>query len=347
MTVASPHVLLARPERDQRNLEWKLLMLQSAIASFFVLGAFSGWFGARDHATTSGAAWVGGYHLFHAFYVLHWRARGKSLALVEHLTPLFDISCITMAWVVIGDAHSPFWAVYLYALVGYGRRYHGRPYLALSGFILVNMISARMIIGRESVSLAMVDAALLTMTVLAVAMAALSHTIGSAWRAAERHARSLSEIDSLTGIANRRIFLERLETLAENPDNGFSLLMLDLDDFKRLNDEFGHLHGDEVLAQVARVLRDNIREGDQVARYGGEEFVVMMPETALRESTDVAERLRLMVFEQTPMTVSIGCAVRTDNESAETVLRRADDLLLAAKRNGKNTIRASDLRRTA
>lgn len=347
MTVASPQALAAMSERDQRNLEWKVLVLQSTIAAFFVAGALTGWFGDRSTEARTGAAWIGSYHVLHAWYVLQWRARRNGIAFMERITPLLDVSCITTAWIVIGDAQSPFWAVYLYALVGYGRRYHGRPYLVFSSFIVVNMISAHMVIERQSISPGVLDARLVTMTVLAVAMASLSHAISSAWRNAERRARMLSEVDSLTGIANRRIFLERLEAVAKDTESEFALLMLDLDDFKRLNDEFGHLHGDEVLARVARVLSEGLREGDQVARYGGEEFVVMMPDITLREATEVAERLRATVFEFTPMSVSIGCAVRTNGESAESVLRRADDLLLAAKRNGKNTVRVSDLRRSA
>ena len=347
MTVASPRVLPAMPERDQRALEMKVLVLQSAIAGFFVTGALFGWFGAQSSAATAGAAWIGSYHVLHAWYVLQWRARGRPIRAVELATPLFDVSCITTAWVVLGQAQSPFWAVYLYALVGYGRRYFGRRYALLAGFIVVNMVAGRVVIAGDSVDSAALDSNLLTMVVLTVAMASLSQAIGAAWRNAERRARTLAEIDSLTGIANRRVFLERLDRTAEDGGAGFALLMLDLDDFKRLNDEFGHLHGDSVLELVARVLKENIRDVDEVARYGGEEFVVMMPDTSLREATVTAEELRSKVMERTPTTVSVGCAVRTLNEPAQSVLKRADDLLLTAKRNGKNSVRASELRRSA
>lgn len=347
MTLGSPRVLPAMPERDQRALEVKVLVLQSAIAGFFVAGALFGWFGANSTAARAGAGWIGTYHVFHAWYVLQWRARGRAVRAIELVTPLLDVSCITTAWVVIGQAQSPFWAVYLYALVGYGRRYFGKRYALLAGFIVVNMVAGRVVIARSSQDGAALDSNLLTMVVLAVAMASLSQAIGAAWRNAERRARTLSEIDSLTGIANRRVFLERLDTTAEDGGAGFALLMLDLDDFKRLNDEFGHLHGDSVLELVARVLRENIGETDQVARYGGEEFVVMMPDTGLREATEVAETLRLKVMEGTPTTVSVGCAVRSLNEPAQSVLKRADDLLLMAKRTGKNSVRASELRKTA
>ncbi|MEO8538620.1 MAG: GGDEF domain-containing protein [bacterium] len=347
MTVASPRRLSAMPERDLKVLEWRVLVLQSSIACFFVVGTLFGWFGTDSDTSKLGAMWIGLYHVIHAVYVLHWRVRGRNVKAVEFVTPLFDISCITTAWVVIGQAQSPFWAVYLYALVGYGRRYVGRRYFALAGFILVNMVLGRILIANGELGSVVFDANLLTMVVLGAAMASLSQAIGSAWRNAERRARTLAETDALTGISNRRVFLDQLDEYAADAGAGFALLMLDLDDFKRLNDEFGHLHGDEVLARVAQVLNANLREGDKVARYGGEEFVVFMPDTSLREAVEVAERLRLRVFEGTPTSVSVGCAVRALGDPAGAVLRRADDLLLTAKRNGKNAVRATPLLRSA
>jgi diguanylate cyclase (GGDEF)-like protein len=102
-----------------------------------------------------------------------------------------------------------------------------------------------------------------------------------------------------------------------------------------------------VLARTARILTENVREGDLVARYGGEEFAIAMPGISLGEASVLAERLRHAVFEATPTSISIGCAVREAGESAQSALKRADDLLLNAKRKGKNAVRSSTLRRTA
>jgi diguanylate cyclase (GGDEF)-like protein len=347
MKVGSREVLPAVPERDQRKLETQVLILQSGIAGFFVLGTLLGWFGTHSLQSQLGAAWITGYHILHAVYILRFRIPGRPVRWIEWVTPLFDVSCITTAWVVLDQAQSPFWAVYLYALVGYGRRYHGRRYFVLASFIVVNVIFGRLAISMNDGQAAMVNADLLTMVVLAIAMASLSHAVGAAWRQAERRARILAETDHLTGLANRRVFLERLETIAEDPRNVFALLMLDLDDFKRLNDEFGHIHGDQVLARTARILAENVREGDLVARYGGEEFVVAMPGISLPEATVIAERLRQAVFEATPASVSIGCAVREHGESAPSALKRADDLLLRVKRTGKNAVRSSAARSSA
>src|SRR5215216_2446554 len=144
--MANPHWLRNQPGRHQRKLEGQVLLLQSAIAGFFVAGALFGWFGSRSTATGVGAVWVGAYHVVHAVYVLRYRIGRAPLSWVEAITPLLDVSCITTAWVVLADPRSPFWAVYLYALVGYGRRYYGPRYLALAGFIVVNVMFGRLAI---------------------------------------------------------------------------------------------------------------------------------------------------------------------------------------------------------
>ncbi|MGE3077190.1 MAG: diguanylate cyclase [Dehalococcoidia bacterium] len=345
MTLGTPRTVLAMPGPDQPKLERQVLILQSTIAGFFVVGVLLGWFGTHSLASRVGAAWIAGYHVVHAVYILRYRIPGRPLRWAEGLTPILDVSCITTAWVVLDQAVSPFWAVYLYALVGYGRRYHGRRYFLLASFIVANVVFGRLTITANNGQAMMVNADLLTMVVITAAMASLSHAVGSAWRHAELKARTLAETDPLTGIANRRFFLERLEETSQDENASFALLMLDLDDFKRINDEYGHMRGDDVLAQVAFLLSQNIRGNDEVARYGGEEFVIAMPETSLTEATAMADRLRALIFAATPASISIGCAVREAGESFDSVLKRADDLLLSAKRTGKNAVRSSTLRR--
>jgi diguanylate cyclase (GGDEF)-like protein len=252
-----------------------------------------------------------------------------------------------MGWVALGDAHSALWAVYAYALVGYARRIHGRWYLALACFIVLNLMAAKAWLSVDEGEPA-VDSNLVIMVFLTAAIASLANLIGSAWRRAELQARVLAQTDPLTGIANRRTFLQDLDALAMDAEGTFSVLMLDLDDFKRLNDAHGHLHGDEVLVLVASTLADNIRAGDRLARYGGEEFVLALPGTGPAEARAIAERLRTAVYSASPTSISIGCATRERGEPAESVLRRADDFLLAAKRHGKNRVRALEpLLRTA
>lgn len=155
----------------------------------------------------------------------------------------------------------------------------------------------------------------------------------------------LSETDKLTGLKNRRYFQEKLEEQLSNNEKSaspFSLFILDIDHFKKVNDTFGHQVGDEVLAQLAQLLKNQARSLDIVARYGGEEFVVILPETDQNEAKAIAEQLRQAVeqakWQTGRITVSVGIAtaIKTDNET--TILQRADKALYASKENGRNRV---------
>ena len=346
MSSGQPVGLPGTETRERAHLEKQLLILQVGIAAFFCFGSYFGVFGVDGAIRNWTVGWIASYQTFHAWYVIRYRLPGRPLRIVEFVTPFCSVACVTAGWIAIGDPDSPLWAIYLYALVGYARRYEGLAYGAVASFTVLNLVAGQVFVSVAADSPA-VDGQLLTMFVLTVAMAVLSHATGGAWRRAERKARRRAETDPLTGIANRRTFLERLDESARDPAATFSILMLDLDDFKRLNDRHGHIYGDHVLVNVARALSGNIRPEDRIARYGGEEFVIAMPGTKLHDATVVAERLRNAVSAAAPTSASIGCATRRSGESAENVLRRADDLLLAAKRTGKNTVRSRPLRKSA
>jgi two-component system cell cycle response regulator len=157
--------------------------------------------------------------------------------------------------------------------------------------------------------------------------------------------------DGLTGLYNRRYFEAHLESTisrARTGGNEVSILMMDLDHFKRVNDSHGHAIGDVVLKEVAQRLSHGIREVDLVARIGGEEFVVVMPDSTDGIGLKVAERLRLAVAStpiETPppsgalsVTMSVGVAVVGVGESGTDALRRADEALYRAKSQGRNRV---------
>jgi diguanylate cyclase (GGDEF)-like protein len=317
---------------EHARIERQVLALQSVIALAYSVAALSGLFGVDGPVRNACVAWILGYHVVHAAYVLWFRVPGRPIFWIEAVTPLLDATCITAGVIAIGDPDSPLWALYLYLLVGHARRFRGAAYAGIAVWTIANAAASQYAIDRS------IDGHLITILLLMVAMAALAHTTGSAWRRAERQARVLAETDPLTGIANRRTFYEHLETLALIEAQPFAILMLDLDDFKSLNDQFGHQRGDEVLVQVAGILRDNVRSGDLLARYGGEEFIVAMPGATVEEAHAVAERLRAAVADSTPTSVSIGCAVRAFGDAPDDVIRRADGLLLEAKKTGKNSV---------
>ncbi len=167
--------------------------------------------------------------------------------------------------------------------------------------------------------------------------------------------REIAATDPLTGMSNRREFEARLVVelrRAARSGSAVSLLFLDLDHFKRVNDRFGHPTGDELLVKLANLLVKTIRTSDVVARYGGEEFVVLLPDTEEEGAMVLAETLRQAVAERLaarlPLTVSVGAATHYPGPSgeadpvrvAERLVAAADEALYRAKREGRNRCRA-------
>lgn len=163
------------------------------------------------------------------------------------------------------------------------------------------------------------------------------------------HLETQSVTDVLTGVQNRRSFdLELDEEFhrAQSRRIPMSLLMIDIDHFKLLNDQFGHPVGDETLRSVAHVLRAELRAQDSLFRYGGEEFAVMLPATTLRGAMVLGERFRRAVqrasWKNRTVTVSIGAAVVDDAmEEPSDLLQAGDRALYRAKQNGRNRVSAS------
>jgi two-component system cell cycle response regulator len=171
-------------------------------------------------------------------------------------------------------------------------------------------------------------------------------------RADNRRLEALATTDPLTRVLNRRALLDRLNAevdRARRYDSGLTMLLLDVDYFKQINDTAGHLAGDSVLRQLGALLEDAIRKVDVVARYGGEEFVAILPETSADGGVAFAERLRERIEAQefsvnhertVRLTVSIGIATFPSArvESTEDLFARADEALYRAKSGGRNQV---------
>jgi len=165
-----------------------------------------------------------------------------------------------------------------------------------------------------------------------------------------REARQLADLDALTGLHNRRYFHETLSrevARAHRYDRSLALIVLDLDDFKAINDEVGHLAGDGVLADAAARIRDVVRSADIACRVGGDEFAVMLPESLAADADQLYRRIQNSVAARpiapgtTPIVFSAGVAELRRDDDAVSFFQRADEALYRAKQRGKAQIHSS------
>ncbi len=155
---------------------------------------------------------------------------------------------------------------------------------------------------------------------------------------------NLASTDALTGLSNRAggdAALSRYFDAATRMHSGLSVLMIDVDQFKEYNDNFGHPAGDQVLRQISQILKDTLRTDDQAVRFGGEEFLVVLPFCDEQVAIDVAERIRVLIrdvkWQYRPVTVSIGAStLQNTTSSADQLVGEADQALYMSKNIGRN-----------
>ena len=168
--------------------------------------------------------------------------------------------------------------------------------------------------------------------------------------------RKQASTDALTGLYNRTTFFDSLEAVdaESNPlSNPYSVAMIDIDHFKRVNDTFGHLVGDKVIRFVADSLRQSIKGRDCAARYGGEEYALLLPETSLENAVILCNKIREHIAKTNlvrsgtkeslgQITISVGIAQKRSGEGRMDLLARADKALYLSKERGRNKVTASD-----
>ena len=159
-----------------------------------------------------------------------------------------------------------------------------------------------------------------------------------------------STVDPLTGLINRRVLMRQVEGITNNSNETkepYCVMMFDLDHFKRVNDTYGHMVGDQVLVKIAELLKRELRSSDVIARFGGEEFLVVMPHHQLEQATHVAIRLGEVIRkacvitddqQEITFTTSIGVTQYVANEPTAQLFIRVDDLLYQAKENGRDRV---------
>jgi len=189
---------------------------------------------------------------------------------------------------------------------------------------------------------ATVTATMLLTAVFAYAFAALT-------RNQRRQLMSLATRDPLTGVGNRRALDQKISEVIANRERSAataSLIMLDLDHFKSINDQYGHGVGDQILVRLTEIINLRIRVTDSLYRIGGEEFVIVVERQDLDRATRLAEQLRTLVeanelAPERAITISLGVSELRPGEDGESWLRRADGALYAAKRAGRNLTRVA------
>lgn len=248
-----------------------------------------------------------------------------------------------------GGLTSPYFSQLIYIVLGWALAFSVQRWVSVVVLVAVCAMVPLWFVGVVGESLTHIDV-VMRMVVLSAAggVAFATQRVFSNTRAAEISARheleQLARIDPLTGLPNRAAFEERAAALIgrAGADSPLTLVMLDLDHFKRLNDTYGHLVGDEALAKVAMVIADTVRTADVPARLGGEEFAVLLPMTDLDGAKLTAERLRRAIKASSlrggvvSLAGSLGVSSWREGDTGASLLERADSALRRAKVNGRD-----------
>jgi diguanylate cyclase (GGDEF)-like protein/PAS domain S-box-containing protein len=160
----------------------------------------------------------------------------------------------------------------------------------------------------------------------------------------------LVNIDSLTGAYNRRYTIEKLDNMIKeikSSQNSLSLVMLDIDFFKKVNDKFGHFKGDLVLTKIVETINSNIKENYILCRWGGEEFIIILPNTAIEVATDFAEKIRIEIANKPiksvgKITASFGVSTYISGDDSSSLINRSDNLMYDSKKQGRNKVTCQD-----
>ena len=283
---------------------------------------------------TIGAMWVG-------LFAFHLYAPSSELPFGQRLVPGLVLGFVALT--VVAHLALPTWQAFRASVAMFGT-------VAVIAFVwavpAVVGGADRELAVRLTAHLAVYGAILVMLTVSARSKDALLASSSEAERL-----RAFAYVDPVTGLPNRRSVEERLErafAIAERYRTPLSVAVVDLDRFKRVNDEHGHDVGDRVLHAFGEVVRGELRTGDEFGRWGGEEFVIVAPYTNAKAANELAERIRNRVQEHAfpagvRITASFGVSALREGDSVRKLMGRADRRLYAAKESGRNRVTGAEV----
>ncbi len=337
---------------DTKNTLTKLRFnIINALLSFLVIYTFVVAVSFTYLATEESVARHGMFNFLFSlaalFLIFYLRKDKSNYMNVVHILSFASIALLSSAYINIPEDKVRImyfgFAVLAISLVG-GKRYGQIFALA----ILSIVIGLHIFMNLEYTNLE-----IFTFSVSFIAIALLSTSFIGAFDTEAKELKKLNNIlheltvkDQLTDVYNRKgfdNFLNYHVDLFNRHGVLFGLIMVDIDNFKSINDQHGHSVGDEVLVKFAKLLEANTRNIDIISRWGGEEFAIICPKTDLADTLEIAEKLRLIICETqmskfNGLSASFGVSIVTKNDNESSILNRADEALYEAKANGKNKV---------
>lgn len=361
-------------ERDQRLRMRRFMMSLSSYAMWYAIGLICYRFGMLD-VELPGVIMIGILIVASqfVFYLLircnlNLRFDDPSLTLAQILLALFwSLVLIAIAREIRGVLLTVYMVTLLFGIFALGKRsfmiaaivgFLGYAGLIVTEWLLYPGLFSK---GFYIASLVILGSVLLWTTLFGVYVSDLRYRLSARNQELEEaleRIRVLAEHDDLTGLYNRRFIMESLRreiARQKRQQTTFSVILMDLDDFKQVNDRFGHSAGDMLLKEFGKVVEQELRQMDIVrkagdaegafGRYGGEEFIAILPDANVHGAHEAAERLRVKQEQRMQqhrtvphVTLSAGVAEHVPGESVESLLRRADQALYVAKRQGRNRV---------
>ncbi len=328
---------------DEPSYRWSLLWFRWGLTGAYVAIAVLVRPGQQLEWAIGTIAYLVAYHLGHTIHTAVHTRRGRPILWFWEATPFADIAAVSLIMASVPSVIFPVWAALLLVIFGASLSRRGSYLFLLTATCIAGyaaVVGSHLLQGRQ---VSWSDVAVVG--ILLVSGGWFSHTRAQFERSLFSLLQAHSLSDPLTGLMNRRALSQWpcRDDSALPVGEMLAVLVIDLDDFKRFNDRYGHAEGDARLCQVADVFRQNLRKEDIAYRYGGDEFVVLAPVRSEEEAIALAQRLQRETLREASTHLSVGytvCPLRECDLSER--LKAADRALMEAKRRSKGCIVSAD-----